>query len=657
MVPAWGVSQTGYTSLDININLDLRKWSTYIIPPVSFDAEKLEQTVSQNITRTLKVEVRDMTAPNFVRNPIEIVQVPDDLSRDTGAQYLWFDEFAQKRKRIEFNKFGCNVFKLPANIYDPNGFRTDKNGIPTLNKGVWLAAYQFKMFIDSSQTSRATGTYSYWNGKFYSRSHFDLNNVAGNDQATSSVSAPPQIGTFPYEKPWSAVYPEPYSIPKKPVNQRFYGGSGRMLHPSSTVGNPIYYAAEPAYSDGDLVGNEVFNPDGTAIAGGFGVQNQASAWFYNRIANVATKNYMYKYEKGVAWSERYANGFEPYWTQTNNPLGNTAYPFAGASTVVGGEKYQRVECGYGYFLKPQGWSRVARASWGADINFDTGYLNNSNVNNPGPAVVYPGIVGGFYSHEYTYLTLYNLDNQNLTLAMNPGTYYPEGTLDLYRIVESGIDNIVESKSFVIPTYMRFVIKKSKFCWRFFLKNRGDIKVSFRNSFNGFVTTPTGSVAAGGTITLEPGQECYTSTGGANSTIQYTTTSLPGNAGFNSQTNKYDSAIYEVRAVLYPRTDAPEYDGPIEYDNRNIVFTDTTTSPVTFYGSADVLGTQELFLRTHTTGSNNGLVHEGITKDFFYHSQEYYNNDTVLYYSLKIEPGPSLDGVFNDGGDYGFGHYI
>lgn len=650
VVPAWGLSQTGYTSLDININLDLRKWATYIIPPVSFAPEKLDQTVAKNITRTLKVEVRDMTAPNFVRNPIEIVQVPDDLSRDVGAQYLWFDEFSQRKKKIEFNRFGCNVFKLPANIYDPNGFRTDKNGNPTSNKGVWLAAYQLKTYIDPSFSTRATGTFSYWNGRYYSRSHFDLNYIAGNDQPTVSVSAPPQIGIFPYEKPWSATYPEPYSIPKKPTQQRFYDGSQRMLHPSSTVGNPIYYYLEPSYSDGDLIGSEVYDSTGVAIAGGFGVQNQASAWFYNRIANVATKNFMYKYEKGVAWSEKYANGFEPYWDQTNNPYGNTAYPFAGASNVVGGEKYQRVECGYGYFLRPQGWSRVGRASWGADINFDTGALNYSNPNNPGPAVINPGIAGGWYSHEYTNLTLYNLDNQNLTLAMNPGTYIPEGTLDLYRIVESGIDNIVEPKNFVIPTYVRLSVAGSNFAWRMFIINRGEIPVSFTNKFNGVVSfsSAPGSAAFGQTITLQPGEQCYTSVGGANSTIGFTSTSLPGNSLFNPQTNKYDLAVYEIGITYYYRSDLAS--------NRQLVTSDVTKFTM-LYGNTDVLGSQEWFVRTQTNGSSNGLVHEGITKDFFYGSTYYDNDGGISLYNIKLELGPSLWGVFNDGSaDYGYGHY-
>ena len=35
VVPAWGTIQTGYTELDVVVNMDLRKWTTYFFPPVS----------------------------------------------------------------------------------------------------------------------------------------------------------------------------------------------------------------------------------------------------------------------------------------------------------------------------------------------------------------------------------------------------------------------------------------------------------------------------------------------------------------------------------------------------------------------------------------------------------------------------------------------
>lgn len=659
IVPAWGLSQTGYTNLDININLDLRKWTTYILPPVSFAAEKLEQTTAKNVTRTLKVDIRDMTSVGFERNPVEVVQVPDDLSRDDGAQYFWFDEFAQRRKRIDFNRFGCNVFKLPANMYDPNGYRTDKNGNPTNNKGVWLSGYQFRVYIDNT-VSRTTGTYSYWNGSFYSRSHFHLNLTPDvQTQPTSSASFPAQIGVFPYEKPWSINYPEPYSIPKKPTQQRFYDGSQRMLHPLSTVGSPVYFALEPSYSDGDLVGNEVFDEGGAAIAGGFSVQNQASTWFFNRIANVATKNYMYKYESGVSPSETYANGYEPFWTPSTNPWG-TDYPFAGVSSVIGGEKYQRVECGYGYFLRPQGWSRVGRTNWGADVPFDTANLDLTDPNNPGPSYIAPGVNGNMYSNKYTYFTMFNIDNQNLSLALNLDSYYKEGTLDLYRIVESGLGNILEPYNFSIPTYIKLTVKESKFAWRMFIKNYGDVAVTFRNSFN-----PSGAdggkiifldsngvaqyASPGQSVTLAPGAMCQTAAGDANETIRFTTTLLPGNSSYNPSTNKYEKAIYEIGITYFRRTDAPDYSGPVEQNNKNLVDSDTDKFQ-TIFGNADVYSTENWFVRTHTNGGVYGINHEGITKDFFYDGIYYYNDSNIDLYSLRVETvGGDLWGTFNIGG--------
>ena len=40
VVPAWGTIQTGYTELNITVNYDLRKWTTYYVPPVSYDGKK-----------------------------------------------------------------------------------------------------------------------------------------------------------------------------------------------------------------------------------------------------------------------------------------------------------------------------------------------------------------------------------------------------------------------------------------------------------------------------------------------------------------------------------------------------------------------------------------------------------------------------------------
>ena len=51
-----------------------------------------------------------------------------------------------------------NAFKVPANIYDPNAYKTDGSGNTISDKGVWLASYEFKMFFTNEGSFfRATG--------------------------------------------------------------------------------------------------------------------------------------------------------------------------------------------------------------------------------------------------------------------------------------------------------------------------------------------------------------------------------------------------------------------------------------------------------------------------------------------------------------------
>ena len=601
VLPAWGLGQTGYTSLDININLDLRKWTTYIIPPVTSNQQKLNLTTAQDPSKTLKVDIRDMTAAGFVKRPIEIVQVPNDLDRDIDAQYLWFNEFSQKRTSIQFNNFGCSVFKLPGNIYDPSGYRTDKDGNPTINKGVWLAAYQLNIYLDKTYAQRSTGAVFYFNttGNFI-RSHYNLNYTYDSQTPGNVDTAPSQIGIFPYEKPWSATYPENYSIPKKPTQQRFQYGPDRLIYPTSTASNPIYYSDEPAYLDGDLVGIPVGGSVGNA--GGFGVQYNDNFWFYNRIANVATNSYMYKYENGVSWSETYANGYEPYWNAANNPFPYDSFPFAGISKVVGGEKYQRLECGYGYFVKPQGWSRIIRQAWGSDGPQDIKYLaNNGSSDNPGPSVSPSGIDGPWYSRKSYPLTLYNIDNQNLALHLGSGTATKEGTLDFYRIVDSGLNNISPIENFTIPTYSKLRIEGAAHCYNIRITNKGSASAKLRNPYRASVriVSEDGNstiefVAPGDYINLLPNQSfqpadlpaqaafppsylnnpensTYTTPSGDGDTylenlpnlvtgqlfywrhsVDFTNIYLPGNDQYNSDTNKYEKSLYKVDVTYYAR---------------------------------------------------------------------------------------------------------
>lgn len=680
VVPAWGLGQTGYTTLDVNINLDLRKWATYILPPVTFNEQKLNETVVQNPSRTLKVDVRDMTSPNFEIKPLEIVQIPNDLDRDVSANFLWFNEFAQKKTSIQYSEFGCHVFKLPGNIYDPTGYKTDKDGNPTKDKGVWLAAYQLNIYIDKTFSQRTTGTVNYYddNGSLYTRSHFYLNYT---NKPNSFEEKNPQIGTYPYEKPWSYTYPVPYSIPKKPTKQRISNAQSRTLYQNNPA---VYYVEEPAYYDGDLIGTPVF--DSAGGAGGFGVQFIGTTWFNNRIANVATNSYMYKYEKGVAWSETYANGYEPYWSASNNPYSLKDFPFAGISSVVEGESYQRLECGYGYFLKPYGWMTIARAPWYSDVPLDTLKLNESDSKeSPSPSIAPNGVDGEWFYRKQRILSVYNLNKQNFSLHLGSGNLLKEGGLDFYRIVESSENNISKLNNFIIPTSINLATNESHFCADFFITNLGEIDVVFKNASKGImVNSKTGEkIQPGGYIKLKPLEFCYFDntefkpevfTNNAedssetfdsnqnveqmksteiNKYIKFTNFNLPGNAEYDNETNRYTKANYKITVKYYYNNSLSE--------EQQLIDLKFNAKEVSISGDANVDGTQKFYVRTETNrpGSSTGLVHEGITKDFEYGETTYYNNKKVKLVNLRVELS-SVDLYYpqKDGGTvYRFGYYL
>lgn len=615
VVPAWGIGQTGYTEVNINVNIDLRKWATYIFPPVGFYGKKLEQAVSANAANSLKIEIRDMTQPlSKTRRPSRVVIVPNDLERQEGAEYLWFNELSQNRNKIEFYEFGCHVIKLQANLYDPDGFQTDQNGNQTSNRGTWLAAYQFNAYIKKDVATRKTGAIREFVGslgKYHTLSHFDLSYAASNGAIADD--APDKIGEFPYEKPWTINYPEPYKIPAKPIQQRISGPTGRAIY--GTIGsNTIYYIEDPSYSDGDLVGTEVW---GLGV-GGFGVQS-FGVWFPNRISHVATKNFTYKYEKGVAWNETYANGYEPFWDASSG------HRFGGASTVINGEKYQRVECGYGYFIKPQGWLRVYQELWYSDVpyyaDYEIGYGSNSfgDPNNPGPGVTPAGIRYGFYSQFSHQNDMYNFDNQNFALSLDTRNNIKNGTLDIYRIVNSGTDNITVPESFVIPTYWglacgatsRCVSTNSNPAWR--LIHEGSFKVKIQLNFNfgqGAVYYNDGNGGSGSytgqSIDFYPGGYFYSYAGG---TFSYVGLTLPGNANFDFSTNKYISCLYRLEANLV-RRNYPSSSSQSWYFGTS------------FGTPAQSSGWGTWYVHTDGSGSAHGVHHGGFTDDFRYGSSTY-----------------------------------
>jgi hypothetical protein len=569
VVPSWGSSfQTGYTEVNVSVNLDLRKWTTYIFPPVSIGGERLESAIARNSANTLKLEIRDMTKKGYPTSNITVTQILNDLDKESNQQYSWYSEFAQIRNKLEFYKFGCNIVKLPSNIYDSSGFKTDTNGIPTINKGVWLSAYQLNFYINKD-ISRKTGGICTWRdgSTYYTKSHFDLTYAVD----TSDDNVTQMIGVYPYEKPWSALYPQPYSIPSKPINERY------VYRDSGAISN----IDEPAYTDGDLVGYKVGES-----AGGFGSQTDGVNWFGNRIAQSATKDFMYKYEKDVAWNETYANGYEP---------SNGSYErFQGISTVVNGEKFQRLESGYGYFLKPSGWPRIVRYTWGSDTYFkpDLG-IAPPYVDTPIPFITPAQTSSDYIESDSAHINdIYNINRTNIALAMDSKAHIKNGIIDIYRIINSNPNNLSLPEIFATPTFARLIIGSAKRCYSFVLTNSGEIDVKFNSVFNHYVEISTAlgvAIAPGSEIVLPIGESVvvghspesrlqgnFIGTNPVNGdmlyfepkdTVENINLVLPGNSNFNSFTNRYDNVKYTIIiSVNRPCVNEPyttEFNAPSE----------------------------------------------------------------------------------------------
>lgn len=545
IIPAWGNNQSGYTEVNVNINLDLRKWATYIFPPASFGNEKLETTVAKNVANTFKIQVRDMTNKKFAAKSLEIVQIPNDLDRSSGSKYLWYNELLSQRQQVEFFKYGCHVIKLPANLYDPNGYKTDSNGNPNGSRGLWLAAYQFNSFVNLDRCKRTTGGLRVGDGEF-TLNHFELNNYSG---APINAAAGTGIGRFPYEKPWTISYPEPYKVTKKPINLRYTLGVER------TNQSP-YILEEPPYADGDLVGNVLNASDYLTNEGGFGIQEFNGVQFPNQIAFVATRDYMYKYESGIGNSEQYSNGYEHYWS-SNNPG-----PYATQTNLLGmsrvdGEKYQRVECGYGYFMKYQDWTRVYRLPAGSDTTATWDY-NSIGVAGAGNYGQYKSLIN--YRHN-----MHNIDDQSMAFAFESflNNKINTGGIYIYRIVESGLDNIQIPTNFIIPTYWALdfgpvnsydIDNGDGMLYRLTIENKGVIPVKITNTLSGFIRHANSGAlyAPGQTFILNPNEIMAVdedNPGDPQAVLSYRSILLPGNNNYDSNTNKYTSGTYHIRPVL------------------------------------------------------------------------------------------------------------
>jgi hypothetical protein len=577
VVPAWGLGQTGYTSLDININLDLRKWATFYVAPISYGGYRLETPELSKLGSALNVEVRDMSRVGFPSSNIPIVQIPNILEKDSNQALFWLNEFSQLTNIVRFSKNGFNAFKVRANMYDPSGYRTDSNGFPVYNpynKGVWLAGYQFLMYYNrKDDIFRSTGFQRDWGFPglgWIGRDNFHLNRNIIQNSKNSETSPNFQ---FPYNKPWTIDFPEKYSIPSIPIQFNFQRTdiTTRLRDSSNRA-----YLEQPLYLDGDMVG---FRSSNSVDAGGYGFQYSFNSnfWFGNRFAQEITNKSIYKYESRVAWNEKYSNGYEP---------GNLGFPIQpGISNVIGGEKYQRVECGYGYWLKPEGWPPIAIKSDGDEV-FSTALKPTdvlTSASGPGELVV--GDTDGevIVKANSIFVDIYNIEGKDTSLALDDEATFSEGSLDIYRVIDS--NSLLPQGEPVVPTFTTFNFQKI-YVQRGPVQGtnteiRPAVKTSTNNLGDEFLSEIGGSghadrmyeklilsIKNNGVIPVEI--ENW-GTLGINQTaeieavifeVEDLSLKLPGNSNFNFTTSRYDKSSYEFtfKNIILSKLDGDIFSG-------------------------------------------------------------------------------------------------
>jgi len=600
VVPAWGTIQTGYTELDITVNYDLKKWATFYVPPMGYDGNKLGSVELLNFSPSLNVDVRDMSKEGFPHKNIPVVEIQKIYDKEEDQTLLWESEFAQLKKTVKFYDHGFRAFKVPANMYDPKGYRTNVEGEPMnhpSSQGVWLAGYQFKLYYNQPSTIfRTTGFQRDWGYPttgWRGRDHFHRNR--GETSDVPNTDAEGQIYP-PYDKPWTHLYPDKYKIPAKPTDLNFnkVSGSGRL------PGSSPYYLEQPEYKDGDLVGKSTSRL--SVDCGGYGAQYSStnSFWFPNRFSKEVTAGYVYKYEGGVAWNETYSNGYEP---------SNSNFPVQpGVSKVLNGEKYQRVECGYGYWLKPEGWPVIFPEKWG-DIIFwratQPGFGLTSDFE---PSILTQGLVAGSaeVKAQNIPIDVYNFEDKDLGLALDNKATYSEGALSLYRVIDP--NDRVERGPEVIPTYViynfgQFYFQRGKNSQK--TKTGHDTKNNnnqedFFSKYNGgsahathdynrlrirIVNNGNISVEIPGTSTeLAPGESdefAATDIG-----LNGLSLELPGNSNFDFTSSKYTEASYGFvfKNIHHLKDDDTNYSSAIPiYDmpvGNSIVTADST--PIPYY---------------------------------------------------------------------------
>ena len=482
IVPSWGEIQTGYTQVDLAIVLDLRKWITYFTFPISskigdstnisnqaVDSTPLilEELRTKGITNPFTVFVRDMTKPFDIINPAktELVKIIDIYEKNLDFKCAWNEEFKTKGNKIEYFTSNYNAFKLPANLYDPNG--TDTNG----NKGVWLGAYQIKTaFPDPNSSYQVTGYEEEWptdsegNGKYYKASHYDLNRYENWSREDIQPLPGSGIGKFPYEKPWSLTYPEPYIITKKPsvpnplksftpdnqpiLNKNITNKNGVINNYQLTSGQ---FFTEPRFLDGDLVGGS--DAWGTN-ANGYGLQSFQGAWAGNNFSREVTKNEIWGYEGTYFWGGEWSNGYTPGLTNSDFDK----YPDSrDGKPDTYGEKWQRLEAGFAYWLRPRGWPRIKNENWGDHLlENDYDPLANHDYNSVFQS---PNAYKSYYDSIYNYL-----DEITLQMGARANFFSKFGGLSIYRIERPYYSNPKKppfTEKFAKFNFQKIILDQSK----------------------------------------------------------------------------------------------------------------------------------------------------------------------------------------------------
>ncbi len=577
IVPAWGTIQTGYTELDITINLDLRKWATFYVPPMAFKGHLLGSNELSQSTPSINVDIRDMSKSGFPKHNIPVVEIHNIYDKDPEQTLLWNTEFAQLKKSANFFEHGFKAFKVRANMYDPTGFRTDLNGTPNTyptSQGVWLAGYQFKFYYNEPETTFRTTGFQYESpgGTLVGRDNFHLNR---NDTTGDSNESSNESQLFPYDKPWSHLYPYKYTIPARPSVLNF--NRNQLI---------VRKLELPEYKDGDIVGLN-YNTD-KATAGGYGSQFSSANnhWFSNRFSQEVNRSFIYKYEGGVSWQEKYSNGYEP---------SNSGFIVApGVSHVVNGEKFQRVECGYGYWLRPGGWPPVASMSWG-DAIFPKAVQAGVGLSSSfGPGVLNAGVsYDNITVAQNQYMDIYNINDKDIALALDSDSTFSEGPLDIYRIIDP--TDLSPKQLDVVPTFASYHFQsfyfqrgpngtqKIKTAYdntndngqdEYFSKYGGSVHAGYAYSELKIKITNNGSVDAvipsNPNITLAPGEpHTFTTT---EISLNDSFINLPGNSNFDFITGKYNNANYSMEFLDIKFYDS---DGDLKDGSRpSIVLSDT-----------------------------------------------------------------------------------